>query len=55
MVSTPDVLTDNISVSLSISILLNKPSTREPPLQFSDVLDVKPKTDVHILGAAKSK
>ena len=54
MVSTPEGLTNNITMSIITFITINKPSSRKPIRQFSKVWDIKQKTSVCRLGAAKS-
>ena len=53
MVSPPGGLTDNIPMSLITSIPVDKPIPGKPLRQFSELLDVKQKTDVCRLCAAK--
>ena len=55
MVSTPDEITDKSPMSFIMSVLANKSSAIKPLLSFSEVFDVKQKTAVQRLGAAKSK
>ena len=54
MVSTPEGLTNNITMSIITFITINKPSSRKSIRQFSRVWDIKQKTYVCRLGAAKS-
>ena len=53
LLSTHEGITDNIPVSLSMSVTVNSSSARKYVLQFPEVLNVKQKTDVHRLDAAK--
>ena len=53
MVSPPGGLTDNSPMSLITSIPVDKPISRKSHRQFSELLDVKQKTTVCRLCAAK--
>ena len=55
MFSTPEGLTDNIPTSLRNSVPVKNYSARKRPCKFSEVLDVKQKTDLHRLGDDKSE
>ena len=54
MISNTDGITNNSPIPLSMSLPMNSPSERKLIHQFSEVLDVKPKTSTHRLGASKS-
>ena len=53
MISTTEVLPDNITVSLNTHIHVNNPSARKSLHHFYEVLDVNPKYDVRRLSAVK--
>ena len=53
MVSTPDGFTDNIPISTRHSVTVKHCSARKSLCRFSEPLDIKSKTSVHKLGAAK--
>ena len=53
MVSTLEGFTDNIPMLPGSLLNIKNPSARKSLRQFNKLLDVKKKTDVHQLGAAK--
>ena len=53
--ATPDIFTDNITMSPGTSVTIRNPIARKPLHPFTEVLDVKKKTSSIRLGAAKSK
>ena len=55
MVSTPEEVTDNSPNSPIISTSVNKPSARKSLCLFTNILDVKPKTEKCRIVAAKYK
>ena len=55
MVSPPKGFTDNSPMSYGPSMPIKKNNARKSLSQFSETLDVKPKTDVRRLFDAKSK
>ena len=55
MVSTPEGCTNNSTITLNPAMFTKSPIARKPLRQFSETLDVKHKTDVCKLGAAKVK
>ena len=55
MVSTPEVFTNNSTISILTPPTLNKPSAIKSLGIFTIILDVKKKTAIHQFGAAKSK
>ena len=55
MVSTTEVFTDNIPMSLGLSVSPKNTRARKSFYQFTEVLYVKHKTAAHRLGDAKSK
>ena len=55
MVSTPEVCYDNIIMTPNQYESMKIPSARKPLRKFSEILDVKNKTDVCRLCEAKSK
>ena len=54
IVYTPKVFTDNIPMSPDPYTTIENPSANKSLHQFSEVLNVKQKTDVRRLGASKS-
>ena len=55
MVSTPEEITDDsLSVPMT-STPIKKPSARKSLCLFTNIFDVKPKTEKRRVGAAKSK
>ena len=54
MVSTPEGFTDKSVMSPNQSVTVKHISARKPLRLFLEALDVKPRTDVHKLCAAKS-
>ena len=55
MVSTPEVVTDNIPNMPITSTPVKKPSASKSLCLFTNILDVKPKTEKRHIVAAKSK
>ena len=55
MVSTPEGFTDNTTRSPMTPPTLKKPSARKSMCIFTNILDVKKKTAIRRVGAAKSK
>ena len=55
MVSNPEWLTTNIPSSSMTPIPVKKPSARKSLCLFNNILDVKKKTSIIWVGAAKSK
>ena len=55
MVSTPEVFTDNSPMYYVTSVPLKQPNVRKSLRQFSEILDVKPKTAFHWLYVDKPK
>ena len=55
MVSTPELCTYNIPMTPNLSAPTKNHSPRKPLCPFSEAMDVKHKTAVHRLGAAKAK
>ena len=53
MVSTPEGFTDNSPMYYVTSVTLKQPNSRKSLPQFSETLDVKPKTDAHRLCDSK--
>ena len=53
MVSITERITDNIKIAVGMLGTTKKPTARNPISQFWALLDVKQKTDVSIMGAAK--
>ena len=53
MVSTTEVFNDNITMSYEQYILFKNPSMRKSLCQFSEILEIKRKTDLRRLCAAK--
>ena len=53
MVSTPEVFTNDGTISPMKSTPVNKPSYRKSLCLFTNILDVKKKTDIRRVGAAK--
>ena len=54
MVSTPEVLTDNIPISPMTSTPVKKPRAQKSLCLFTNILDVK-KIATRLVGAAQSK
>ena len=55
MVSTPEVVTDNSPNVTMTSTPVKKTRASKSLCLFTNILDVKPKTAKHRVGAAKSK
>ena len=55
MVSTTEGLNDKSTRSPMTPTLVKKPSARKSPCIFTNILDVKKKTAIHRVGAAKLK
>ena len=55
MVSTPEIFTENSQMTPAPSMTARKPRAGKPLPIFTEVLDVKNKTDVRQVGTAKSK
>ena len=55
MISTPEVFTDNSTISYGPYVPVKQPSTRKFIRQISETLDVKPRTGFWRLCAAKSE
>ena len=55
MISTTEGFTNNIPMSIIMSLPVNKHSARKSNHKISEVLDVKQKTDVRRLGVEKLK
>ena len=53
MVPTPEIFTENSPMSLVPSVTVKNPSARNLLCLFTEVFDVKQKTSVQRLGAAK--
>ena len=55
MISTPEEVTDSSPNVPMTSALLKKPSARKPLCLFTNILNVKPKTEKHRIVASKYK
>ena len=55
MVSTPEGFTNDSTIYPMTSKPVKKPSTRKSLCLFTNILDVKKKTDTRQVGFAKSK
>ena len=55
MVSTPEVFNDKSPIPYGPPVPVKQSNARKSIHQFSETLDIKPKTDVRRLCAAKSK
>ena len=55
MASTPEVFTDNSTMSPSQYVTMKNTSAIKSIRQFLDTLEFKPKTDIRMFCAAKSK
>ena len=55
MVSTPEVSTNNSTISPMTPTPVKKPSARKSLCLFTNILDAKKKTDTRLVGDAKSK
>ena len=55
MVSTPEIFSDNSPISPGTSVPVINPNARKSLHLFTEVLDIKKKTTVRLVGASKSK
>ena len=55
MIFTHEICTDNSTMSPGTSVIVKKCSARKSIRLFTEVLDVKKKTSISQVGAAKSK
>ena len=55
MVSTPDLFTNNSPTSPMTSTPVKKPTARKELCLFTNILEMKNKTTIRLVGAAKSK